>query len=145
MIREIQKLKEELENRFGNLITDDGLRKAIQAMNEERELRRKLSELMKDEIPPLTGRELLDLKSLISCIPADMEQYEKALQILPGRKIDPPAVSRIRVLLTGVPLPHGAERVMGIIENNGGLVVCQENCTGLQNQNNSEEVIATSD
>jgi benzoyl-CoA reductase/2-hydroxyglutaryl-CoA dehydratase subunit BcrC/BadD/HgdB len=72
------------------------------------------------------------MKSLISCIPADLEQYEKALEKLPGRKLDPPAESRIRVLLTGVPLPHGAERVMEIIETNGGLVVCQENCTGLK-------------
>jgi benzoyl-CoA reductase/2-hydroxyglutaryl-CoA dehydratase subunit BcrC/BadD/HgdB len=101
-------------------------------MNKERELRRKLAALMKEENPPLTGRELLDMKSLISCIPADLEQFEKALENLPGRTIDPPAESRIRVLLTGVPLPHGAEKVMDIIESNGGLVVCQENCTGLK-------------
>jgi benzoyl-CoA reductase/2-hydroxyglutaryl-CoA dehydratase subunit BcrC/BadD/HgdB len=31
-----------------------------------------------------------------------------------------------------VPLPHGAERVMDIIEESGGLIVCQENCTGLK-------------
>jgi benzoyl-CoA reductase/2-hydroxyglutaryl-CoA dehydratase subunit BcrC/BadD/HgdB len=36
------------------------------------------------------------------------------------------------VLLTGVPMPHGAERVMDIIEDSGGLVVCQENCTGVR-------------
>ena len=38
----------------------------------------------------------------------------------------------VRVLLTGVPLVHGAERVMDLIESHGGLVVCQENCTGLK-------------
>jgi benzoyl-CoA reductase/2-hydroxyglutaryl-CoA dehydratase subunit BcrC/BadD/HgdB len=57
---------------------------------------------------------------------------EKALEVLPGRTLDPPAESRVRVLLTGVPLPHGAEKVMDIIETSGGLVVCQENCTGLK-------------
>lgn len=131
-IREIQKLKEELEGRFGVKITDDGLRESIRVMNRERALRLKLAELMKDEKPPLTGRELLDMKSLISCIPADLDAYEKALEQLPGRTLQPPAESRIRVLLTGVPLPHGAERVMDLIEDNGGLVVCQENCTGLK-------------
>jgi benzoyl-CoA reductase/2-hydroxyglutaryl-CoA dehydratase subunit BcrC/BadD/HgdB len=40
--------------------------------------------------------------------------------------------NRVRVLLTGVPLPHGAERVLDIIEGSGGLVVCMENCTGLK-------------
>ena len=129
---EIGKLKEALEQRFGVEITDDKLREAIAAMNEERALRRDLAELMKMETPPLTGRELLDLKSLISCLPDDLEQYRKALEMLPGRAIDPPAEGRVRVLLTGVPLPHGAERVMDIIEDSGGLVVCQENCTGLK-------------
>jgi benzoyl-CoA reductase/2-hydroxyglutaryl-CoA dehydratase subunit BcrC/BadD/HgdB len=130
--QELVKLQKELETRFEVRISDARLRKSIESMNRERKLRRRLAGLMKDQNPPLTGRELLDLKSLISCIPADLEQYEKALDMLPGRKLNPPAEKRIRVLLTGVPLPHGAERVMGIIEDNGGLVVCQENCTGLK-------------
>ena len=29
-------------------------------------------------------------------------------------------------------MPHMAERVMEIIEQGGGMVVCQENCTGLK-------------
>lgn len=130
--KEIAKLQGELEARFGVSITDEGLRKSIRMMNHERELKRRLAALMKEDTPPLTGRELLDMKSLISCIPCDLAQMEKALETLPGRKIDPPADARVRVLLTGVPLPHGAEKVMDIIESHGGLVVCQENCTGLK-------------
>lgn len=129
---ELKKLKRELEVRFKTKITDEKLRKSIQQMNQERRLRRQLAELMKEDNPPLTGRELLDLKSLISCIPCDIKRYEKALATLPGRTLDPPAEDRIRVLMTGVPLPHGAERVLDIIESNGGLVVCQENCTGIK-------------
>jgi benzoyl-CoA reductase/2-hydroxyglutaryl-CoA dehydratase subunit BcrC/BadD/HgdB len=34
--------------------------------------------------------------------------------------------------MTGVPVVHGAERVVDIIEGSGGLVVCAENCTGLK-------------
>lgn len=129
---ELKNLQKEMEDRFGVQVKEACLRKAISDMNEERALRRRLAELMKCDSPPLTGRELLDLKSLISCIPADLEQYKKALDMLPGRKLDPPVEDRIRVLMTGVPLPHGAERVMDIIEDHGGLVVCQENCTGLK-------------
>jgi len=131
-VHELRKLRKELSVKLKAGITDEGIKCAILQMNRERKLRRKLAALMKSDSPPLTGRELLDLKSLISFIPADLDQYKKALEALPGRKIDPPAESRVRVLLTGVPLPHGAERVMDIIENNGGLVVCQENCTGLK-------------
>jgi benzoyl-CoA reductase/2-hydroxyglutaryl-CoA dehydratase subunit BcrC/BadD/HgdB len=131
-IKEIEKLKSELESRFSTKITDEALRASSRMMNKERELRRQLAGLMKQEKPPLTGRELLDMKSLISCIPSDLEYMEKALEKLPGRTIDPPAESRVRVLLTGVPIPHGSEKVMDIIESNTGLVVCQENCTGLK-------------
>jgi benzoyl-CoA reductase/2-hydroxyglutaryl-CoA dehydratase subunit BcrC/BadD/HgdB len=129
---ELKKLKSNLEDRFDTQITEEKLRKAIGEMNRERTLRKKLAELMKEDKPPITGRELLDLKSLISCIPDDLRQYERALDTLPGRELDPPAESRVRVLMTGVPLPHGAERVIEIVESNGGLVVCQENCTGIK-------------
>jgi benzoyl-CoA reductase/2-hydroxyglutaryl-CoA dehydratase subunit BcrC/BadD/HgdB len=39
---------------------------------------------------------------------------------------------RVRVLMTGVPMVHGAERVIDIVENCGGTVVAMENCTGLK-------------
>lgn len=131
-ITELRKFKEGLELQFNITITEQTLRDSIALMNRERKLRRDIAALMKSESPPLTGRELLDMKSLISCMPADLNQYETALKTLPGRSLTPPAESRTRVLLTGVPLPHGAERVMNIIEDSGGLVVCQENCTGIK-------------
>jgi benzoyl-CoA reductase/2-hydroxyglutaryl-CoA dehydratase subunit BcrC/BadD/HgdB len=127
---ELQKLRRGLEERFGTKITDDKLREAIADMNRERSLRMDLAGLMKDTNPPLTGLELLDLKSLISCIPSDIENYEKALKELPGRERD--NSKRTRVLVTGVPMPHGAEKVIKIIEDIGGIVVCQENCTGIK-------------
>ena len=40
--------------------------------------------------------------------------------------------ARVRVLMTGVPMVHGAERVLDIVEQSGGLVVAMENCTGLK-------------
>jgi benzoyl-CoA reductase/2-hydroxyglutaryl-CoA dehydratase subunit BcrC/BadD/HgdB len=157
-VRELRKLRAFLQERWGRAITDANLRAAIGVMNRERRLRRRLAELLKADEPPLTGRQLLDLKSIISGIPEDLEQYEKALRLFgdtgagsetanaPGPQCKahraeglatPPAPrpSRprpARILLTGVPLVHGAERVMDIIEEHGGLVVCQENCTGLK-------------
>ncbi|OVE78627.1 hypothetical protein BVY01_04890, partial [bacterium I07] len=131
-LSELNKLKDALEKHFKINISDDKLRSAIKEMNKERDLKRRLASLMKADNPPLTGRELLNLKGLIACVPGDLVQYEKALNTLPGRVLDPPGNTRIRVLLTGVPLPHGAERVMDIIETQNALVVCQENCTGLK-------------
>jgi len=131
-LRELGKLRSHLSRQFGVRVTKQRLRSAIRAMNRERALRRELAALMKGKSPPLTGRELLGLKSSISCIPADLEQYQTAIKSLPARKAKADLASRVRVLLTGVPVVHGAERVVEIIEDRGGLIVCMENCTGLK-------------
>ena len=131
-LRELGRLAAELERRFRVKITDAKLRKAIAAMNRERALRRALAELMKADEPPLTGRELLDLKSSIACMPEDLAAYEAALRVLRGRRPRHDGGPRVRVMMTGVPMVHGAERVLEIIEQAGGLVVAMENCTGLK-------------
>jgi benzoyl-CoA reductase/2-hydroxyglutaryl-CoA dehydratase subunit BcrC/BadD/HgdB len=130
--REVRKLKEHLESRFGTTITDRRLRQAVAVMNHERSLRRQSAELMEADPPPTTGRQLLDFRSSISGIPADLEQYEKAISLLRARRGDPNLAGRVRVLMTGVPVPHGAERVVDIVENSGGVIVCMDNCTGLK-------------
>jgi benzoyl-CoA reductase/2-hydroxyglutaryl-CoA dehydratase subunit BcrC/BadD/HgdB len=162
---EVRKLKEHLEQRFHTNITDEKLREAIRLMNRERGLRRQLAALMMRDPPPLTGRQLIEFKSIISGIEADLQQYERAIQFFsaPGsvdalselegrarhsvradlgnreggaqgtaRPTILPTKSRVRVLLTGVPIVHGAERVLEIIENAGAFVVGMENCTGLK-------------
>jgi benzoyl-CoA reductase/2-hydroxyglutaryl-CoA dehydratase subunit BcrC/BadD/HgdB len=122
----------ELERRFAVSITDEALRRAIRLMNRERGLRRQLASLMKRPRPPLSGRQLLDFKSSISGIDADLAMYETALRRYESNRGDVSLERRVRVLMTGVPTVHGAERVVDLIESTGGLVVCMENCTGLK-------------
>jgi len=162
-VGEVRKLKAHLEGRFKVHITDAKLRAAIELMNRERRCRRELAGLMAADPPPLTGRQLLEFKSIISGIEADLGQYAAALAwfgdagrvgavrpLLPpeggvplarlgdtgrGGAEQPggaPAARKVRVLLTGVPVVHGAERVIELIESCGAVVVCQENCTGLK-------------
>ena len=129
-IAEMFRLRNELERRFNVKVTDDKLRAAIRQMNEERSLRRELANLMRAEEPPFTGRQLLDMKSIISCMPADIQRYKSILSKAADIRVPRPGV--VRVLLTGVPVVHGAERVVDLIESRSGLIVCQENCTGLK-------------
>jgi benzoyl-CoA reductase/2-hydroxyglutaryl-CoA dehydratase subunit BcrC/BadD/HgdB len=155
-VLEVRKLAQQLATRFAVDITEAKLTQAIQLMNRERSLRRQLADLMVAEPPPLTGRQLLDFKSIISGIEADLQQYERALRQYAPANAGPAAASRqssvisdqlpvtshasrvthhplpVRVLLTGVPLVHGAERVLELIEGAGAVVVCMENCTGLK-------------
>jgi benzoyl-CoA reductase/2-hydroxyglutaryl-CoA dehydratase subunit BcrC/BadD/HgdB len=130
---EVRKFKEYLERQFDTHITETKLREAAVLMNRERGLRRQLAALLTRHPPPLTGRQLIDFKSIISGIEADLQQYERALELF-GPPTDSPssASSKIRVLLTGVPLVHGAERVLELIEDAGAVVVAMENCTGLK-------------
>ncbi|MGA2679367.1 MAG: double-cubane-cluster-containing anaerobic reductase [Sedimentisphaerales bacterium] len=131
-ISELRKFKNVIENRFGVKITDEKLRTSIKTMNRERVLRRQLAQLMKSKAPPLTGRQLLDFKSIVSGIPADFKQYEKAFKLLKSLSANRRPDSRVRVMITGVPMVHGAERVLDIVESTGGIVICMDNCTGLK-------------
>jgi benzoyl-CoA reductase/2-hydroxyglutaryl-CoA dehydratase subunit BcrC/BadD/HgdB len=131
-LSELRKLKARLEEAFCVEITDEKIRQATRTMNRERALRRQLAELMKSERPPLTGRQLLQLKSSISGIDADFAQYTRAFEMLQAKTPDSRTNTHVRVLMTGVPMAHGAERVIEIIEAHGGLVVCMDNCTGLK-------------
>jgi benzoyl-CoA reductase/2-hydroxyglutaryl-CoA dehydratase subunit BcrC/BadD/HgdB len=136
--QEVCKFKEHLEQRFQTRITDEKLRDAARLMNRERRLRRQLAALMTRDHPPLTGRQLIGFKSIISGIKADLQQYERALNFFDGLTNQPSTTtnrrpkSEIRVLLTGVPIVHGAERVLELIEDAGAVVVAMENCTGLK-------------
>jgi benzoyl-CoA reductase/2-hydroxyglutaryl-CoA dehydratase subunit BcrC/BadD/HgdB len=136
-ISELRKLKTRLEEAFSVTITDEKIRQSIRTMNRERSLRRRLAEMMKTDDSPLTGRQLLQYKSSISGICEDLAQYMRALDVYgaggAGSCGDArPTKRKVRVLMTGVPMAHGAERVMEIIESYGGLVVCTDNCTGLK-------------
>ena len=131
-LRELRKLKAELERRFRVTITERKLRRAIRTMNRERSLRRKLAEFMRAESPALTGLELLKFKSSISGIPADLDMYQQAVDSIPGRRKRRAGSPGVRVLVTGVPTVAGAERVIEILEDSGGQNVCMENCSGLK-------------
>ncbi|MFB0525234.1 MAG: double-cubane-cluster-containing anaerobic reductase [Phycisphaerae bacterium] len=131
-ISELRKFKNKLENLFGIEVTDEKIRQAIKTMNQERALRRELAAFMKSDAPLLTGRQLLEFKSSISGIDADFEKYAEAIELYKAQKPCHSGDSRVRVLMTGVPIVHGAERVLDIIESHGGIVVCMDNCTGLK-------------
>ena len=126
-LSELKGLRRRLEKLTGVKITDERLRDAIRLMNRERALRRGIGRLAGRG---LTGREVLGARSVISGIPEDLKAYEDILAQAAVLPPDPP--TRPRILMTGVPMPNGAEKVLGIIEEAGATVVAQESCTGLK-------------
>jgi len=127
---EVEGLLRRMEELTGVAITKDRLRESIRLMNRERELRRRVA---RRAGIPLMGREVLAAKSLISGIPEDLEAYEAIIAQSEAMAEDrAAATARPRILMTGVPMPHGAEKVLDIIEAAGATVVAQENCTGMK-------------
>jgi benzoyl-CoA reductase/2-hydroxyglutaryl-CoA dehydratase subunit BcrC/BadD/HgdB len=124
---EIERLIRRLEELTGNPITEAALRQAIRLMNRERRLRRAVARLAGRG---LSGREVLIAKSLISGIPEDLAAYETILAEAAASAPQPDVGPRL--LMTGVPMVHGAEKVMDILESAGAVVVAQESCTGLK-------------
>ncbi|HPL89746.1 MAG TPA: 2-hydroxyacyl-CoA dehydratase family protein, partial [Caldisericia bacterium] len=73
---------------------------------------------------------VLHAKSIISCQERDFKAYEKIIS--EAENSGDRYSHKPRILLTGVPLPHQAEKVLKLIEEAGAVVVAQENCTGLK-------------
>lgn len=131
-------LKERLEREFGLEITEEKLRAAIKDRNEERKLLKEFYELSTLCPPPMTGLEQLQVlygfgfkmdrqekkQTLTQMIKDIRESYEQG-----ERKV---SADKPRILITGCPLGGATEKVVKIIEELGGVVVCFENCTGVK-------------
>lgn len=125
-----------LEKEFQVSITEDKLRDAIRLMNRERLALKAVMDLAKRKPAPITGMEMLEIAFKTSFFP----DKEKGIAMLTdlaaeiGQKADAGetcfTAATPRILLTGVPTGMGSHKVVRLIEECGGDVVCLDNCTG---------------
>ncbi len=133
---EIVKFKERLEQEFSVTITEEKLRGAIRVLNEERRARKALQDACKAVPAPLSGLNLLTVLHMSNFYldKAEATAMVDALTALLDTMVkegESPFLTKTpRILLTGVPVGVGSEKVVRIIEDSGGNVVCFENCTG---------------
>ncbi|MBC4012124.1 2-hydroxyacyl-CoA dehydratase [Morganella morganii] len=131
---EIIRFQKRLEEQFGCEITEQEIRDAIDLRNRERRALTEFYRLGQLNPPAMTGREILsvvygatfkfDKRALIG----ELETLTAKVraEYAAGKRLDP----RPRILITGCPIGGAAEKVVRIIEENGGWVVGYENCTG---------------
>lgn len=131
---EIIRFQKRLEAQFGCEITEQSIRDAIDLRNRERRALTEFYRLGQLNPPAMTGREILsvvygatfkfDKRALIG----ELETLTAKVraEYAAGKRLDP----RPRILITGCPIGGAAEKVVRIIEENGGWVVGYENCTG---------------
>lgn len=127
-----------LEDRFGVRVTGEALRRAARERNRERRARLALMEIQRHVPPPMGG---LDLYRALEGSGFLFEQAERTggmerlrEEILAGYAAGarPIPASDKRILVTGCPIGGVLEKTVGVIEENGGAVVCFENCSGIK-------------
>ena len=132
---EIEAFKDAVEDFTGNQITAEKLSESIRLINGKRKALERLYELRKNEALPISGCDAL----LISQIafyddPGRFTKMTNALcdeldqRVKDGVSVVPAGTKRI--LLTGTPLAIPNWKLHNIVETSGGVVVCEEMCTG---------------
>lgn len=133
--QEVVRLKSRLEGELGVAITDVRLQSAIKLLNEERQALADLQDVCKHIPSPVSGVDLLAALHIGSfCI--DKREAISMLTRLTTELWDIAATGSSpfrpdtpRILLTGVPVGTGSEKVIRIVEEGGGSVVCLESCS----------------
>ena len=130
----VAKLISWVEDFYHIKITDEDLSKAIREANEERRALNDFFALSKLDPAPVTGLEIMMVaewtrltydpgevvRRLDELTAAIRENYDAGERRTPaGRK---------RILVTGCPLGKAVEKTIVAIEENGGTVVCYDNC-----------------
>lgn len=134
----LARLRGFLEEHTGHAVSDEDLRREIRLQNRTRALLLEIAASSAAPCPPLSGAQLMSVMESRGFV-VDQEAYLAELTRLRDElaevaiaQADAPAPAGPRVLLTGCPVGKGSDKVLRIIEECGGLVVAQENCTSLK-------------
>ena len=131
---EIIRFKEYLEKKFDKTITEDDIREAVRINNAGRTSLKHLYEVMKNDPVPISGHDLFKVlygstfKFDRSAIPAEVDVLVEKIkqEYKEGKMLE----KKPRILITGCPVGGATEKVIDAVENNGGVVVTFENCSG---------------
>ncbi len=134
--QDVKLFKEHLEAYYDIVITDDDLRAAVRRRNRLRQALLDLYGLQKLTPSATTGMELVS-SVMASTFSFDIEAYAAQLEELVAKRRAaydagerPVGADRKRVLVTGCPLGGVMNKVVKTIEDNGGVVVCSDDCSG---------------
>ncbi|MCI5747466.1 double-cubane-cluster-containing anaerobic reductase [Eubacterium pyruvativorans] len=131
--KEIRNLAAYLEQKFGTEVTEEKLRAAVKQQNAIRQGLKELSGVMKADPTPMSGLDLFNVlygsqfKFDLDGIPAELSALKEQIRA----EYDPAArEKKPRILITGCPMGGATLKVVRAVEENGGVVVCYENCSG---------------
>lgn len=127
-----------LKDKFQINITQEALRAAAKARNEERAIRSELMKLQKLTPPPMNGYQMyralegagfkFSHKDIVASLTQLRDSVIKAYR--EGER--PVSTAAKRILVTGCPIGGVLDKTVNVLEQGGGVVVCFENCTGIK-------------
>lgn len=136
---EILRLKSFLEYQTGQSVRPEELRFRIREQNEIRRLFQDITSFHGHNGAPVSGLDMLPvLESKAFCVdPSEYTRHLRELTVelsaLRDKGYTACNTGAPRILLTGTPAGRGSDKVLRLIEGAGGVIVCQENCTGIKN------------
>lgn len=133
---EIKLLKEKLEEKFGVEITDENLRASAKMRNRLRNALCDMYHLQENCPPAMTGTDMM-YTLLQGSFSFDKNSYiDRINDIVAQKKKEyakgsyPVDKNAKRILLTGCPTGGVIQKIGTVIENNGGVIVCLDDCSG---------------
>jgi len=134
--QELIRFKEVLETKFGTVITEDAIRCQIHNRNQILAALNRLQYVMALDPAPALGLDIVNIvygtgfKMKIDTLAEEVNAITDKIEAeyARGRNIG----KRARILVTGSPSGGAALKVVRAIEDNGGVVVCFENCSGMK-------------
>lgn len=132
---EIVAFKEFLEEYYGTKITDEALREATKNRNK---LRKALVELYNMQMMGKSAFESVELMSSLAAgkFSYDIPEYIRSIEAVIEQKkaeIDSSGelnAKKKRIVLTGCPSGGVINKIGKVIDENGGVIVCLDDCTG---------------
>ena len=134
--KELIRFKEVLEEKFEVKITEEAIAREIKKRNGSNRALTRLQYTMAQDPAPVMGLDIINTvygsgfqmntDALEETIDAVTDKIEKEYQ--EGKNVG----KKPRILVTGSPSGGAALKVIRAIEENGGVVVCFENCTGMK-------------
>ena len=125
---QLSKFQKSLEEFTGHPISEAALDSAIDIYNRNRRLLRKIYEMRKAEIPPVTGAECMEM--VVSSQVMDKKEHnqllDEALAELQDRKLN--RQTGVRLMLVGS--ENDDTEFVRMIESLGATVVIDDHCTG---------------
>ncbi len=141
-VSELRIFAKGLEDKFQTTITEDGLNESIEWCNKERIQAARIYELGRYEPPAITGVRMHDIMEGEQYMFDPQEKYDKINAILDqceknwhnGEAPFAPDPKRPRIIVSGTGLGGTAEKMIHVIEELGGAVVCYEGCSGISSR-----------